>query len=203
MKQLKFQLHRLSVVQISIILLIIGLFFGVLFANVFQKSYDKQMLNYQNNVFSSITSSEIDYSSLFGYVLTKNFGEFAVFWLLCITILGVPYMVYKIISFGFFAGFFISAVSMQYGIKGILLVLAYVFPHGLLYLPIAVISLYKGYELCTSIYRDRRNHISSITAVIKPRLVVILTLAVVLIVGSFLEAYVGSFILKKTLGLFI
>jgi stage II sporulation protein M len=161
------------------------------------------MLDYQNNIFSDITANDINYSGLFGYILAKNFGEFAVFWLLTITILGIPYMAYKITSFGFFAGFFISAVSMQFGLKGILLILSYVFPHGLLYLPIAVMSLYKGYELCNSIYRDNRNHISSLAAIIRPRLPVILILAVALAAGSFLEAYAGAFLLKKTLGLFV
>jgi stage II sporulation protein M len=112
-------------------------------------------------------------------------------------------MALKITSFGFFAGFFISAVSMQFGMKGIILILAYVFPHGLLYLPIAVMSLYKGYELCNLIYHDKRNHIGSLPAMLKPRLPIIFILAVALVVGSFLEAYAGAFILKKTLGLFV
>jgi stage II sporulation protein M len=203
MRQFKLQLHRLSVVQTAVILLIIGLFFGVLFANVFKNSYDKQMLNYQNTTFSDITSNAIDYAGLFRYVLTKNFGEFVIFWLLCVTILGIPYMAYKIISFGFLTGFFISAVSMQYGVKGILLILAYVFPHGLVYLPIAIMCLYKGFDLCRAIYHDNRTRISGLTALIRPKFVMILILAVALVMGSFLEAYVGSFILKKTLGLFI
>ncbi len=199
MRLLKFQLRRLSAVQIAIVLLILGLFFGVLFANIFKNSYDKQMLDYQNNIFSDITSGNINYSGLFVYTLTKNLGEFAVFWLLAITILGIPYMAYKIASFGFFAGFFISAVSMNYGWKGILLILSYVFPHGLLYLPVALISLYKGYELCNAIYRDNRNHIGSIAELIKPKLPLIFILAVILAAGSFLEAYAGAFLLKKAL----
>jgi stage II sporulation protein M len=203
MKQFRFQLHRLNVVQIAIILLIIGMFFGIVFANIFQKSYDKQMLNYQNSLFSEITAGNIDYSGLFGYILTKNFGEFAIFWLLSITILGVPYMAFKITSFGFFTGFFVSAITMQFGLKGILLVLSYVFPHGLVYLPVAVMSLYKGYELCNSIYHDKRNYISGISSLIRAKLAIILILAVALIAGSFLEAYAGAFLLKKTLGLFI
>jgi stage II sporulation protein M len=203
MKLFKLQLRRLNVVQIAIILLILGLFCGVLFANIFEKSYDQQMLNYHTSVFSKITESKIDYTGFFGYVLTKNFGEFAIFWLLCITILGIPYMAYKIASFGFFTGFFISTVTMQYGLKGILLILAYVFPHGLVYLPIAVLCLYKGYDLCTSIYHDKRNHISGMASLIKSKLAILCLLAVLLAIGSFLEAYAGSYILKKTLEVFV
>jgi stage II sporulation protein M len=202
MKQLKLQLHRLSVFQISIFLLILGLFLGVLCANIFQENYAVQMQDYEDNVFSEITTNQIYYAGLFRYVLSKNFNDFIVFWLLSITILGIPYMALKITSFGFFTGFFISAVTMQYGLKGILLILVYVFPHGLVYLPIALISLYKGFELCRTIYHDNRTHVGGIAKIVKSHLIIILLLAIALLVGSFLEAYPGAYFLKKTLGLF-
>jgi stage II sporulation protein M len=92
---------------------------------------------------------------------------------------------------------------MQYGWKGLFLVLVYVFPHGLLYLPIALISLYKGYELCRTVYHDNRTHIGGIAGLVKSNLVIILLLAVALLVASFLEAYPGAYLLKKALGLFV
>lgn len=203
MKQLKSQLQHLSVIQIAIFLLILGLFLGILCANVFKDNYRDRMQEYKENVFSDITSSDINYSGLFRYVLTNNIKEFVVFWLLCITILGIPYMALRITSFGFFTGFFISAVTMHYGAKGIVLVVVYVFPHGLVYLPIALISMYKGYELCRSIYHDNRTRFSEISRLIKSQLILILILAAALLIGSFLEAYVGAYLLKKTLGMFV
>ncbi|MBH1941475.1 stage II sporulation protein M [Mobilitalea sibirica] len=203
MKQLKLQLHRLSALQLAIILLILGLFIGIFFANVFRNSYQEQINEYQNTVFQSVTTKDINYSGLFTYVLGKNFKEFAYFWMFSITILGIPYMAYKIFSFGFSAGFFISAVAMNYGFKGILLILVYIFPHGLIYLPIAMFSLYKGYTLCQTVYFDNRNYLGSIFKLVKPYLLIILLLAIILLAGSFLEAYIGAFILKKTLGLFV
>lgn len=202
MKQLKLQLHKLGVIQISIILLIIGLFLGVLCANIFRENYIGQLKSYEENVFSRISMSQIDYTGFFGYVLSKNFSSFLIFWLLCITILGVPYMAFKVASFGFFSGFFISAVTMQYGLKGLLLVLAYVFPQGLLYLPIYLISLYKGFELCRTIYSENRNNFKGIVKLLRGYLIVIILLAAALLVASFLEAYPGAFLLKKALGSF-
>jgi stage II sporulation protein M len=202
MKQLKLQLHKLGIIQISVLLLIIGLFLGVLCANLFKENYIGQLQSYEDNVFSRITMNQIDYTGFFGYILSKNFSSFFVFWLLCITILGVPYMAFKITSFGFFSGFLISAVTMQYGLKGILLVLAYVFPQGLLYLPISLICLYKGFELCRTIYSENRNNFKGIVKLLRGYLVLIILLAVALLVASFLEAYPGAYILKKALGSF-
>lgn len=203
MKKLKLQMHHLSVLQISIFLLIFGVFLGVLCANVFKNSYLGQIKDYEVNLFSKIISSEIDYTGLFRYVLGKNLNSFIIFWLLSITILGIPYMALKITSFGFFTGFFISAVTMQYGLKGILLVLVYVFPHGILYLPIALVSLYKGFELCRTIYHENRTNVGGIARLVKSYLVIILLLAVALLIASFLEAYPGAYFLKKALGLFV
>jgi stage II sporulation protein M len=202
MKHSKLQFHKLNVIQIAIILLIIGVFLGVLCANIFKQNYISQMQTYEDDVFAKITSGNIDYNGLFGYVVGKNFSSFLIYWLLSLTILGVPYMALKITSFGFFSGFFISAVTMQYGLKGLLLVLAYVFPQGLLYLPISLACLYKGFELCRTIYSENRNHFSGIVKLLRSYLIVILLLAAALLVASFLEAYPGAYILKKALGSF-
>jgi Uncharacterized membrane protein len=203
MKQVKLQVHKLSIIQISIFLLIIGLFLGVLCANIFRENYLSQIQNYESNVFTRISQGSIDHAGLFFYVLGRKFSEFAIFWLLSITILGIPYMALKITSFGFFTGFFISAVSVQYGLKGLLLILVYVFPQGLLYIPIALVSLYKGFELCRTIYSENRNSFGGIAKLVKSNLVLIILLAIALLVACFLEAYPGAFLMKKVLGGFL
>ncbi|HKL79455.1 MAG TPA: stage II sporulation protein M [Mobilitalea sp.] len=203
MKQLKLQLKRFSVIQITIILLLFGLFAGILSANIFRDSYLNEMAEYQNKIFTDISKLDIDYKGLFLYVTGKNYKEFVVFWLLSVTILGIPYMAFRIVAFGFSTGFFISAIAIQYGFKGILLVLVYQFPHGLIYLPIAAFCLYRGFYLCRTIYYDKRNFLGTITKQLKQYLPLLLILAILLLLASFLEAYVGSFFLKKTLNLFI
>lgn len=203
MKQIRLKLQRLNVAQISVILVIIGLFLGVLFANMFQSFYYERMMSYHNVIFAEIVVENINYSALFIYILKENFKEFIVFWMLSITILGIPYMALRLVYFGFSIGFFISAIAMQYGFKGILLILAYEFPHGLIYLPIIILSLYKGFDLCKSIYYDNRNFSGTIMSKLKSYTLLFVFLAMLLLLGSFFEAYVGSFFLKKTLGLFI
>ncbi|HHT56740.1 stage II sporulation protein M [Herbinix luporum] len=203
MKHIKIRVQSMSLIQISILLMILGVFFGVLFANIFQSSYYDRMMNYHNLVFTEIVREDIDYTGLFLYVLNKNFKEFIVFWLISITILGIPYMIFKLLTLGFSMGFFISAIAMQYGFKGILLILSYGFPHGLIYIPLIILCLYKGYSLCVSIYYDKRNYAGTIMEHIKSNIFVLIFLAVLLLLGSFLEAYVGSFFLKKTLVFYI
>lgn len=202
MKYLKLQIHRFSIVQVSVILLIFGVILGVLFANLFQGAFLEQIQKYQNTIYSDIAKKQIDYSGLFTYIVGKNFKEFFIFWLISVTILGIPYMAYKITSYGFFTGFFISVITMQYGLKGILLVLVYAFPHGLLYLPVALLCLYKGYTMCKTIYNEKRYNLHGIIKMLQSQFLLLLVLALIILIGSFLEAYAGAFLLKKTLRLF-
>jgi len=203
MKPLKVQFHKLSVLQITMFLIVIGAFFGVLCANIFRANYTMQMQTYESNIFGKIVDGDIDYMALFQYVLGKNFNSFIIFWLLSLTILGIPYMALKVTSFGFFSGFFISAITMQYGLKGVILVAVYMFPQGLLYLPIALISLYKGFALCRTIYSENRNNFGGILKLVKSNLFLIFLLALALVAASFLEAYPGAYLLKKVLVTFI
>ena len=203
MKKFRLQLNRPNIIQVALILLVIGLFLGIVCANVFQNHFTKQLQVYEDNVFTQIAGSDIDHAGLFRYVLGNNFGDYIMYWLLSITILGIPYMALKITSFGFFAGFFISAVTMEYGLKGILLVLVYLFPHGLLYLPIVLICLYRGYLLSRDIYQSSHTSLVAILKPVRENLLIILLLAVALIFASFLEAYPGAYFLKKTMGLFL
>lgn len=200
-KKIKFKLQRLNIIQFSIIIIIIGLFLGIFAANIFRSLYYDRMINYQNVVFAEIVRENINYSGLFLYILGNNFREFIVFWLLSVTILGIPYIVIKVISFGFSTGFFISAIAMQYGLKGIWLILSYKFPHGIIYLPIIILCIHKGYSLSKSIYYENRDYMGTILRQIKSYLLLLIFLSVLLLLGSFLEAYVGSFLLKKALEL--
>ncbi len=203
MKQLRLQLNRLNVVQIAVFLLIFGLFLGILCANVFRANFSERLMQYENSVFAEIADNDINYPGLFRYVLGNNLNDFIMFWLLCVTILGIPYIALKIASIGFFAGFFISAVTMQYGVKGLLLVLVYCFPHGLLYLPITIISMYKGFFMCREIYQSEHTTLGSLFRPIRANLITILVLAIALVFASFLEAYPGAYFLKKALSLFV
>lgn len=203
MKQIKLGLRRFNALQVAAALLVIGLIIGILTANIFKGYYMEQMEEYQREVFPAISEGDTDYSGLFLRILGDNLREFAVFWIFCITILGIPYMALKITSLGFSAGFFISAIAMQYGFKGILLVLAYIFPHWLIYLPVYYICLSKGYILCRTIYTERREYAGAIIKEIRQYVPLFLVLAVLLLLAGFLEAFVGSFILKKALSLFV
>ncbi len=201
MKQQKFSLGNFSMIQVAFLLLILGMVLGVVYANLFQDNYIEALKEYESSVISGITSQNINYSGLFRYILSKNLQEFLVFWLLTITVLGIPFMAFKITAVGFHAGFLISALTIQYGWKGIFLVFISIIPHGLLYIPISLICLYKGFEMNRTIYQENRSHFRGITKLMQSNLLLLLLLAAALLLACFLEAYPGAYLLKKALGI--
>ncbi|HHU72569.1 MAG TPA: hypothetical protein GXZ21_11150 [Clostridiales bacterium] len=203
MKRIRFQFQQLNIIQVGIILLITSLFFGIVSANLFRDTLVRDIIDYELSIYANINNNPLEYSKIFWYILLDNLKQFLIFWMLSITILGIPYMAFKICSFGFLTGFYISVVSLQYGFKGLLLILVSEFPQGLIYLPIGIICLYKGYELTRKIYHDNRSHLMGLLNIIKPYLMLILILVLGILVGSFIEAYIGSFLMKKTIGLFV
>ena len=203
MKKIRFQFHQLNVTQVGIILLIISLFFGIISANLFRNTLVKDIIEYELNLFANINNYPLEYSKIFWHILLENLKQLLMFWMMSITILGIPYLAFKICSFGFLTGFYISVVSLQYGFKGLLLILVSEFPHGLIYIPLGILCLYKGYELTRKIYHDNRSHLMGLLSIIKPYLIIILMLAIAILLASFIEAYIGSFLMKKTIGIFL
>ena len=45
MKNIRYYINRLGIIQVSLVLLLIGLIFGVLIANLFKNSYIEQIQN--------------------------------------------------------------------------------------------------------------------------------------------------------------
>lgn len=202
MQSIRVSLRKMGAAKIGLIILALGIFIGFLFANIFKGFYWNQIDILDSSYFSKIRTAEIDYTILFQYVMWKNFKIFLLFWIFTATAVGIPYMVLSVWYAGFEAGFFIAVILMRYGIKGILLIFGYTFPHYLIYIPVAIFCLSIGYHLCRNMYYEVKiNRRGKVERIFK-HIMTIIILAGALTIGSFLETYAGSYILKKILTLF-
>lgn len=196
------QFKRLNEVKRGLIILIIGVIIGILFAKIFKNLYWNQIDLIDSTYLNKIKSTKLDYGILFNYVMWKNFRTFIIFWIVCVTPIGIPYITLSILYCGFQSSFFVIVILMKYGFKGILLVFGYTFPHYIIYLLVAFLCLRSGYWLSNSLYNGMKLNKRSKVERIMKHLIFIMILAGVLFLGSLLETYVGSFVLKKILVLF-
>ncbi len=202
MHYIKLQLRKLGEVKLGFLILATGIMLGFLFARIFKGFYWDSINLLDTEYLYKIKNTAIDYPVLFRYVLWNIYRNFILFWVICTTAIGVPYMTLCILYGGFQCGFFLTVILMRYSLKGILLIFGYTFPHYLLYIPVAFLCLRSGYWLCRSMYYDNKTGRRGKAERIARHIVLIVLLALVLLLGGLLETYVASFILKKILLLF-
>lgn len=202
MHSIRAQIRKMGAAKIGLIILIFGILTGILFSNLLRGFYWNQIDILDSSYFNKIRTASIDYSVLFQYVMWKNFRIFLVFWIFAATAVGIPYMALSLWYAGFQAGFFTAVILMRYGIKGVLLLVGYTFPHYLVYIPVAMVCLGNGYRLCRNMYYEAKINRKGRAERIMKQAIKIMFLAVILTAGSLLETYAGSFFLKKILAFF-
>lgn len=95
----------------------------------------------------------VDYNALFCYVLRKRLLAVLVFAVMSTTYLGLVVCAGAALWYGAAAGGLLAVMVFRYGIKGILLAAASMFPHYLIYFPAIFMLLAWGEDVYGSIYR--------------------------------------------------
>lgn len=126
-------------------ILMIGILAGSLFIIALNSS-DKALIKEHLESFISITeSNKLNYTESLISSLGTNLFYVIVIWLLGISVIGLPIIIFLYFAKAFILGFSISSIIYEYKLKGCLLALLYVFPHHilsiLLYTFLAVYSL--------------------------------------------------------------
>jgi len=180
----------------------IGMLLGILLMNLGKSIllentglFDEHTLYHMKNV-------TVDSDALFVYVL----GERAKFFLFLIvattTYLGLIICRGVMIWYGVSAGAFVTALTLRYGLKGILLAAVSVFPQYLLYGPAILALLLWCEEMFREIYCkgeawgnfEKRDNVKRFGQLLK---ILILVMA-----GSFLEGYFNAKLLMGFLQVF-
>ena len=142
---------------------------------------------------------EIEYSSLFVYILERRMK---IYWLL--TILGITgagciaawgYTIWLGIS----TGAFLSICILRMGIIGILVGTASLFPHYLFYVPVYVLLIWRISENAEMIRSNSIQHEKK--KIIGKYFLIMALVSLILLVGIVLESNVNPYLMKKVLKL--
>ena len=110
---------------------------------------DKTLVSdYLANFVNQIKSS-FDYFLMFKNSLLGNFLFFVLIWLLGISMIGIPIVLFLFFYKCFIFGFSISSIIINYGFKGILFSFFYIFPHQVVV--IFLFLIISSYSLSFSI----------------------------------------------------
>ena len=133
-----------------VLLFVGGFFFGVLFFWLFKNSFFYD-LHEMNGSVQKESGNEVPFWSSFFFVVLSHTKSFGALWLIGMTKLRIPYIMLFTLYKGFSIGFLYSFFIMEYGISAIRFCLYYMFPQGVLLIPIFLLSM-------QNIYRRNENH---------------------------------------------
>lgn len=184
---------------------LVGMCIGIVAANMFCDAYQDQVMILSNYLLQKYPTAEIDAQRLFVYCIQIRLMPVLYIGIFSLTIFGGCYVTVYLIWLGFSFGALLSAATLRFGLRGILLCLAGMFPQFLIYVPVMAGALYFGNGLYRKLYIEND---SGVSAGIGRRsffiryALVFCILFIVSIIGVCLESYVNPIILKKVLNLF-
>lgn len=123
---------------------LIAIIFGSLFSVILNES-DKNLVNeYISNFFENIKNNNLNYTMALKNGSISSLSYILIVWLLGISIIGMPIVLFMYFSKFFVIGFSISCIIKGYGLKGCLLSFAYIFPHQIIYIiAYTMLSIYS------------------------------------------------------------
>ncbi len=123
---------------------LIAIIFGSLFSVILNES-DKNLVNeYISNFFENIKKNNLNYIMALKNGSISSLSYILIVWLLGISIIGMPIVLFMYFSKFFVIGFSISSIIKGYGLKGCLLSFAYIFPHQIIYIiAYTMLSIYS------------------------------------------------------------
>ena len=111
-----------------LILLIIGITVGSIFVTILNQS-DKSLVNeHLNDFINSVEGNKLDFSLALKNNLVSNILYVLIIWLLGISVIGLPIIIFMFFSKTFILGFSVGAIISTFKTKGILFSLIYTFP---------------------------------------------------------------------------
>lgn len=178
LKHLRFE--KVSLSNIYVISLVVTMVFLLM---------RKNSVLMQTSLFSEASLKEIQIrlsgeSPTFLFVLQQRLVIFFSLFVLSTTILGSLYVYMNVLWYGISSGLFFAIVLMRYGVKGLLLLVAGMFPHYLIYVPALILVFHLS--------REKRT-------VNSKYILQLLIVSSVVIIGCVLECYVNPEVVAKIL----
>lgn len=179
------------------ILLIIGFVTGSFFITILSSDDKKLVSETISGFFNQVKNNKVDIIYLLRTSLSTNLIYIIFIWLLGISIIGIPIIIFLVFIKSFIIGFSLSGIIYHYNIKGILLSLSYIFPHQIINLvAISFIGLYAlkvSISLIKLIISKKQINFKNI---MKKYFAVLIICIILVLISSVFESFVCPYLIK-------
>lgn len=192
--------NRIGIYRLAAILLLIGIVLGTVAANILQRFYLSDLETINRYFGTNVNLIKINYGSLMKYIITNRLKEFILIWISCCMVFGMPLLSLLITYKGICIGFALSSSILCYGFKGILVYLVYIFPQCIIYIPVYILTVKKGYDLCETLYFSSKISYKGKKSVASEYVPIILILLLFIGIGCIVETYINSALVRNVMG---
>lgn len=197
--------NKNAVYRIWLCIFIAGIFFGTFMMNLGSNMFlgDEGIFNIAS--LNRMKYLEVDSKNFFPYVLKQRIKPILFLGLISTTSLGVAAAYFCIAWQGILTGMLVTAAVIRYGIKGMLLILAGLFPQQLLLIPAGIMMLCWCYENCCFRYYPSRCMWLAYGNKSRQYLhqgMLLIWIICVVVIGCILECYVNPILMTDIVKIF-
>ena len=152
-----YQLEKKKIYRKWLFVFCLGFFLGILIMNLGSHRFLSEGELLDVTMMSRMRYMEIDGGNFLKYELPQRFKMFVMLLFFSTTCFGIA-LVYLCITWqGILTGMIMTAVTMKYGMKGILVIFAGIFPQHFLFVPAVIMMLCWCCETCSTLYFPGKN----------------------------------------------
>jgi len=189
-----------------IMLFLIGVVFGALAVKTLGEEQKAELITYLKVFFQGLQSNQdtgITTGALIKQAIYNNVKAVILIWLLGLTVIGVPAILFVVFTRGFVIGFTVGFLVNEYVLRGVLFAAVSVIPHNIFIIPAIIITSVSGISFSLLIVkhklRPRRINLSYECMAYTSMAVLMLC---VVIAGGLIEGYVTPVFMKTVTALF-
>lgn len=132
---------------------VVGIISGILFIFFISKEDKSLVRDELSAFFTSIQNNQINYLSTFINSIFTNITYLIILWILGISVIGIPIIIFLIFLKGFIFGFSFSSIIYIYGIKGIPLSISSQVPHSFILLVLLILVGFYAINFSVRLFR--------------------------------------------------
>ena len=184
------------------IIVLIGIITGSLFT-IFLNIDDKTLIkNSLDLFFNNCINDKLNYFEAFKNSLFSNYFYTIIIWLLGISLIGAVFAVPIAYFKSFILGFTISSIITNFGLKGVIIAILYIFPHLIFNLLIIMFITHYSVILSFKIFKSFFNKgVIDFKFIFRKYFIILIICLLILMLTSLYEGFVIPLIFKTFKGL--
>lgn len=189
-----------------VLLFIVGVVFGAMAVKTLGEEQKSELITYLKVFFQGLNKGQanvLDNGIVAKQAIINNVKTVGVIWLLGITVIGVPVILFIVFTRGFVVGFTVGFLVNEYLLRGVAFAIASVVPHNFLVLPAVIIAAVSAVSFSLLIVKNRMRHNRlSLTQEFLSYTGLSFIMLGIIVTGGLVEGYITPVFMKLAIKLF-